>query len=122
LEDLAVASTAWRRVAPFLMPKEDAPLERPITPLHAGHVGILCTAGRLNGVCGAGKDRHIAYWRTVKYVTTYTEKVEGYTEIHRQERFSNEVVLIYESGATMILTDKKKEEKDAERSSPARAA
>jgi hypothetical protein len=39
---------------------------RPITLLHAGHVGLLCTAGLLNGVFGHGEERHIARWRSVK--------------------------------------------------------
>ena len=95
---------------------------RPITPLHAGHVGLLCTAGLLNGVFGSGTDRHIARWRTVKYVTTYTEKEEGYTVIHKQERFSNEVALVYENGRTLVLTDKAKGEEDGECSSQTRAA
>lgn len=78
----------------------------------------------LNGVFGSGEDRHIARWRTVKYVTTFEEKIEGYTEVHKRERFSNELALVYEDGRTLILTDEKKKEKrdDAERTSPARAA
>ncbi|MFC5862062.1 DUF6094 domain-containing protein [Acidicapsa dinghuensis] len=114
LEDLAVQSSAWRRVAAQLLPKEQMPIERPITPLHAGHVGLLCTAGMLNGVAGAGADRHIARWQTRKYETTFTEKEEGYTEVHRQERFSNEVALVYEDGRTLVLTDKRKGEENGE--------
>jgi len=60
LEDMLPHSAAWRQVAPLLMPQEDAATGRPITPLHGGHVGLLCTAGLLNGVFGKGEDRHIA--------------------------------------------------------------
>lgn len=122
LEDLAVHSSAWRKLAPFLLPKDEIPIERPITPLHAGHVGLLCTAGMLNGVAGAGRDRHIARWQTRKYETTFTEKEDGYTEIHRQERFSNEVALVYEDGRTLVLTDKRKGEENGERPLAPRAA
>lgn len=122
LEDLASRSSAWRKLAPYLLPKEEIPIERPITPLHAGHVGLLCTAGMLNGVAGAGSDRHIARWQTRKYETTFTEKEEGYTEVHRQERFSNEVALVYEDGRTLVLTDKRKGEDHGERTSAPRAA
>lgn len=105
------------------MPKEESAVGRPITPLHGGHVGLLCTAGLLNGVFGSGQDRHIARWRTVKYVTSFEEKVEGFTEVHKRERFSNELALVYADGRTLVLTDeKKKESKDAELTSPARAA
>ena len=41
---------------------------------HGGHVGLLCTAGLLNGVFGYGEIRHIARWRSVKHVTTFVEE------------------------------------------------
>jgi hypothetical protein len=125
LEDLAITSAAWNKTRPFLLPKEESAVGRPITPLHGGHVGLLCTAGLLNGVFGSDQDRHIARWRTVKYVTTFEEKVDGFTEIHKRERFSNELALVYADGRTLVLTDEKKKEKetkDAERTSAARAA
>jgi hypothetical protein len=115
LEDLATHSSAWKKLASCLLPKEEIPIERPIIPLHPGHVGLLCTAGMLNGVAGAGADRHIARWQTRKYETTFSEKEEGYTEVHRQERFSNEVALVYEDGRTLVLTDKRKGDEHGER-------
>jgi hypothetical protein len=123
LEDLAATSGAWSKTRPFLLPKEESAVGRPITPLHGGHVGLLCTAGLLNGVFGVGQDRH--RWRTVKYVTTFEEKVDGFTEVHKRERFSNELALVYTDGRTLVLTDEKKKEgeaKDAERTPTARAA
>jgi hypothetical protein len=125
VEDLAITSAAWSKTRPFLLPKEESAVGRPITPLHGGHVGLLCTAGLLNGVFGADQDRHIARWRTVKYVTTFEEKVDGFTEVHKRERFSNELALVYEDGRALVLTDEKKKEKetrDAERTPAARAA
>jgi len=123
LEDLTIASAAWNKVRAVLLPKEESSVGRPITPLHGGHVGLLCTAGLLNGTFGDGEDRHIARWRTVKYVTTFEEKIEGYTEIHKRERFSNELALVYMDGRTLVLTDEKKKEKnDAELPSAPRAA
>ena len=74
LEDLLPLSVAWKQTLPFLMPREDVATGRPITPLHGGHVGLLCTAGLLNGVFGQGEDRHIARWRSVKHVTTFVEE------------------------------------------------
>lgn len=123
IEDLVMRSTAWSKTKAFLLPKGQASVGRPITPLHGGHVGLLCTAGLLNGVFGEGLDRHIAQWRTVKYVTTFEEKIDGFTEVHKRERFSNELALVYTDGRTLQLTDeKKKEAKDGELASPARAA
>jgi hypothetical protein len=60
LEDLLPDSGAWRQIAPMLLPRDDVATGRPITPLHGGHVGLLCTAGLLNGIFGEGNDRHIA--------------------------------------------------------------
>jgi tRNA1(Val) A37 N6-methylase TrmN6 len=58
IEDLIVHSSAWKQVKALLLPKEEMAGGRPITPLHAGHVGLLCTAGLLNGVFGQGDQRH----------------------------------------------------------------
>ena len=57
-----------------------------------------------------------------KYVTTFKEKVEGFTEVHKRERFSNELALVYAGGRTLVLTDEKKQEetKNAERTPAAR--
>ncbi len=56
-------------------------------------------------------------------MTTFEEKIEGYTEIHKRERFSNELALVYADGRTLVLTDEKKKEKnDAELPSAPRAA
>ncbi|MHB1702342.1 MAG: DUF6094 domain-containing protein, partial [Acidobacteriaceae bacterium] len=125
LEDLLPQSGAWRQVAPLLAPHDDVATGRPITPLHGGHVGLLCTAGLLNGVFGQGDDRHIARWRSVKHVTTFVEE-EGDAEIiHHRERWTNELRLVYADGRTLKLTEtpaKKEGEADGECSSAARAA
>jgi hypothetical protein len=115
VEDLIATSSTWKQVAPFLLPREEVQGGRPITPLHAGHVGLLCTAGLLNGVFGQGSERHIARWRTVKSVTVFEVKENGFKEIHKRERFTNELALIYEDGRTLVLgEEKKKEDCDAE--------
>ena len=125
LEDLLPQSGGWRQTLPFLMPHEDVATGRPITPLHGGHVGLLCTAGLLNGVFGDGDERHIARWRSVKHVTTFVED-DGDTQIvHHRERWTNELRLVYSDGRTLKLTEtpaKAEGEADAERTFEARAA
>jgi len=125
LEDLLPHSGAWKQAAPLLMPHEEVATGRPITPLHGGHVGLLCTAGLLNGVFGQGDDRHIARWRSVKHVTTFVEQ-DGDTEIiHHRERWANELYLVYADGKTLKLTEtptKKEDEADGECTPAARAA
>ena len=125
LEDMLPQSGAWKQTIPFLMPHEDVATGRPITPLHGGHVGLLCTAGLLNGVFGDGTERHIARWRSVKHVTTFVED-DGDTQIvHHRERWTNELRLVYEDGRTLKLTEtpaKPEGGADAKRTSEARAA
>ena len=125
LEDLLPQSAAWKQVAPLLMPHQDVATGRPITPLHGGHVGLLCTAGLLNGVFGQGEDRHIARWRSVKHVTTFVEQDGDAEIIHHRERWANELYLVYADGRTLKLTEtpaKKESETDGERTPAARAA
>jgi hypothetical protein len=125
LEDLLPLSGAWKQTLPFLMPREDVATGRPITPLHGGHVGLLCTAGLLNGVFGQGDDRHIARWRSVKHVTTFVEEDGDEQIIHHRERWANELRLVYADGRTLKLTEtpaKPEGEDDAECAPEARVA
>lgn len=125
LEDLLPLSPAWKQVAPLLLPNGDVATGRPITPLHGGHVGLLCTAGLLNGVFGEGEDRHIARWRSVKHVTTFVEQEGDAEVIHHRERWTNELRLVYADGRTLKLTEtppKKEDESNGECAPAARAA
>ncbi len=125
LEDLLPHSGAWRQAAPLLMPHDDVATGRPITPLHGGHVGLLWTAGLLNGVFGEGENRHIARWRSVKHVTTFVEEDGDAEIIHRRERWTNELRLAYADGRVLKLTEtpaKKEGEDDGECTPATRAA
>lgn len=125
LEDLLPNSTAWKQVAPLLLPADGVAAGRPITPLHGGHVGLLCTAGLLNGVFGEGNDRHIARWRSVKHVTTFVEQEGDAEVIHHRERWTNELRLVYADGRILKLTEtpaKKEDEANGECAPAARAA
>jgi hypothetical protein len=117
IEDLLPHSAAWKQAAQVMLPREDMAIGRPITPLHGGHVGLLCTAGLLNGVFGQDDERHIARWRSVKHVTEFQEE-EGDTRIiRRREKWSNELRLLYITGKVMKLTENapKEGESDGER-------
>src|SRR5215475_6763379 len=83
-----------RRVA-FFCRNNGMSAGRPLTPLHGGHVGLLCTAGMLNGVFGEGEDRHIAHWRSVKFTDHWEEEeADGTRILHDRERFSHELTLV----------------------------
>ncbi len=105
IEDRLLGSNAWKGAVPLLLPKPQVNGGRPITPLHGGHVGLLATAGMLNGVFGADTDRHIAYWRPVKHSSTTTEVEDGEVIQRTRERFSNELALVFADGRTQILTE-----------------
>jgi len=110
VEDLLPDSAAYRQASRILLPKQRDVRGRPLTPLHGGHVGLLCTAGMLNGVFGEGEDRHIAHWRSVKFTDHWEEEEEDGTKIlHDRERFSHELTLVFANGKTRILTHEKKE-------------
>ena len=111
IEDVVAASPVWKQVESFLLPRNEQAVGKPITPLHPGHVGLLCTAGLVNGVFAQGRERHIARWTSVKTETVYVVEEEKYTETHKREVFSNELALIYEDGRTQILREKKAEKK-----------
>jgi hypothetical protein len=110
VEDLLLESSAYRQAGRVLLPKLGDVKGRPLTPLHGGHVGLLCTAGMLNGVFGEGEDRHIAHWRSVKFTDHWEEEEDDGTRIlHDRERFSHELTLVFANGRTRILTHEKKE-------------
>jgi len=63
----------------------------------------------LNGFFGEGEMRHIAHWRSVKYVDEFNEEgeTEAETIIRKRERFSHELTLAYESGHIVELKETK---------------
>jgi Uncharacterised methyltransferase family (DUF6094) len=110
VEDLLLDSAAYRQASRVLLPKQRDIRGRPLTPLHGGHVGLLCTAGMLNGVFGEGENRHIAHWRSVKFTDHWEEQEEDGTKIlHDRERFSHELTLVFANGDTKLLTHEKKD-------------
>lgn len=114
VEDLLPSSSAWKQAIQVLLPREDSAIGRPITPLHGGHVGLLCTAGLLNGVFGQGEQRHIARWRSVKHVAEFHEEEGDSKIIRRREKWSNELYLLYVTGKVMKLAEKAPREGDCD--------
>ena len=111
LEDLLADSPAWRqarRVTHAPMPEFSG---RPLTSLHQGHVALLCTSGMMNGCFGEGRDRHVAYWESVKIVDRREEEEDGALVIHEKERFSQRLTLLYADGRIALLSEKPSETK-----------
>jgi hypothetical protein len=110
VEDLLPDSAAYRQASRILLPKQRDVRCRPLTPLHGGHVGLLCTAGMLNGVFGEGENRHIAHWRSLKFIDHWEEEEEDGTKIlHDRDRFSHELTMVFAKGDTQILSHEKKD-------------
>lgn len=103
IEDLLPRSSAYRQASAILIAPPSDVSGRPLTPLHGGHVGLLCTAGMLNGLFGEGQTRHLAHWQSVKLVDKTEEEEDGKTIIREKERFSNELTLVFCTGEIAIL-------------------
>ena len=105
VEDALLHSAAYRQASRILIHKQSSIDGRPLTPLHGGHVSLLATAGMLNGVFGQGEDRHIAHWRSIKFIDHWEEEEPDGTIIkHDRERFSHELSLVFMDGRTQVLT------------------
>ena len=121
LEDLLANSPAWRQAKRVTHAPKPEFAGRPLTSLHQGHVALLCTSGMMNGCFGEGKDRHVAYWESVKVVDRREEEDDGATVIHERERFSQRLTLLYADGRIALLSEKpseipsRKEDRDAKR-------
>jgi len=103
IEDLLPRSSAYRQAGRILFAESVSATGRPLTPLHAGHVGLLACSGLLNGIFGLGKERHIAFWQAVKVVDKTEEEEDGVVTIREKERFSNELTLVYSTGEVTTL-------------------
>jgi SAM-dependent methyltransferase len=104
IEDLLPQSAAYRQSGRILFAEPVSATGRPLTPLHAGHVGLLACSGLLNGIFGFGNQRHISFWQAVKIVDkTEEEDDQGVVTVREKERFSNELTVVFSTGQVAIL-------------------
>ena len=110
VEDLLPASAAYRQAGRILFAPEVRATGRPLTPLHGGHIGLLTTAGLLNGIFGEGPDIHVARWESIKVTDRFEETDENeVTTIRERERFTQSLTVVYADGTTAILDERSKE-------------
>ncbi len=116
IEDALQRSVALQNARGILVRKLQKMSGRPVTPLHKRHVGLPACSGMLNGFFGEGEMRHIAHWRSVKYVDEFNEEgeSEGETIIRKRERFSHELTRAYESGQIVQLKETKQHQSGPE--------
>ena len=78
--------------------------------MHGGHIGLLTTAGLLNGIFGEGPDIHVARWESIKVTDRFEETDENeVTTIRERERFTQSLTVVYADGTTAILDEGSKE-------------
>ena len=105
-EDLLPSSRAYRQAGRILFAPEVQVHGRPLTPLHAGHVGILSCSGLANGMFGTGEVRHVACWETGKVVDRFEETDDQQvTTIRERERFTQRLTLVFADGRTAVLSE-----------------
>jgi hypothetical protein len=103
VEDLLPESAAYRQAGRILFAEPVSATGRPLTPLHAGHVGLLACSGLLNGIFGNDDVRHISFWQAVKVVDKTEEEEDGVITLRERERFSNELTVVYSTGEVSVL-------------------
>src|SRR5271157_288081 len=103
VEDLLPESAAYRQAGRILFAEPVSATGRPLTPLHAGHVGLLACSGLLNGIFGNDDVRHISFWQAVKIVDKTEEEEDGVITLRERERFSNELTVVYSTGEVSVL-------------------
>jgi hypothetical protein len=103
IEDLLPQSAAYRQAGRILFAEPVSATGRPLTPLHAGHVGLLACSGLLNGIFGSGDQRHISFWQAVKVVDKTEEEEDGVITMRERERFSNELTVVFSTGQVTTL-------------------
>ena len=87
----------------FLRKEPASATGRPLTPLHAGHVGLLACSGLLSGIFASGDQRHISFWQAVKLVYKAEEEEDGVITVREKGRFSIELTLVFSTGQVTIL-------------------
>ena len=103
VEDLLPQSSAYRQASRILFAEPVSATGRPLTPLHAGRVGLLACSGLLNGIFGDNDGRHISCWQAVKVVDKTDEEEDGVITVREKERFTNELALVFSTGQVTIL-------------------
>lgn len=107
VEEQVRSSPAWRQAQRVTHAPTTELVGRPLTPLHKGHLGLLTVSGCLNGCLGEGKDRHVAFWESVKLVDRTEEEADsGGVVIREKERFSQRLTLLYADGRIALLSEK----------------
>jgi len=103
IEDLLADSAAYRQVSQLLDPQPVSLTTRPLTPLHKGHIGLLSTAGLLNGIFGSGDRLHVAAWKTKKRVFKTEETEDEKIIIREWEQFVHELAVAFANGETALI-------------------
>lgn len=103
-EEVAQAP-AWRELWDSLPRLDGTSRTRPPLPLHTGHLGLLLAAGELDGIIGAGPERHLVRGLVRKDQISWTEEEKDRIVEHTKDVFRIRVKLLFPDGALRILED-----------------
>jgi hypothetical protein len=108
IEDMLAESRAYWQAGRAIFAPQVQVAGRPLSPLHAGHAGLLSCSGLIDGAFGDGKDRHVACWQARKVIDRSEEEDEnGVITIREKERFTQALTLIYADGRTAEISEEK---------------
>jgi tRNA1(Val) A37 N6-methylase TrmN6 len=103
LEKHMVQSALWKRFA-ALTSRSELRIPRPPLPLHSGHLGLLLAAGKLDGIMGAGDDRHLVKG-SVRKITTVLQEIKGEVLEERElDRYVVSIKILNRNGEIRELT------------------
>jgi hypothetical protein len=96
-------SPLWKRFT-ALTTRSELRMPRPPLPLHSGHLGLLLAAGKLDGIMGAGDDRHLVKG-SVRKITTVLQEIKGEVLEERElDRYVVSIKILDQHGEIRELT------------------
>jgi prepilin-type processing-associated H-X9-DG protein len=89
-----------------LIPPDDLDIKQPPIPLNAGHIGLLCISGYMNGIFGEGERRHSARWSSSKVTLNVpqTQEDKEKEQVRTTERFDTYVNVLFADGRYQSLS------------------
>lgn len=103
LEKQIKQSPLWRRLH-AMTTGAHVQMPRPPLPLHAGHLGLLLAAGKLDGLVGSGNDRHVVKGKVRKTTTKVQAWKDDVLEERELDRYVVSIKILNGSGQIKELT------------------
>jgi len=102
IEKISKESSLWKKIHELLIARQSI-LQRPILPLHTGHLGLLLANGCLDGVVGEGNDKHIVKGRVEKEIVRHTEYKGDSIEEKETDTYKVTIKILKQDGEILTL-------------------